>query len=551
MKIKILFSFFACIVLLFAFTSKTFAEVIHSFDTQILAHKDGSMDIAERILYDFEKIDRHGIYRYIPTFSKVGDLYRVIKIENAKVLRDGKSEKFQTTTDSEKIQFKIGDPDRTISGSHEYTVSYRVINGIGSNFETHDEIYWNATGNEWQVTIEKASAEVKTDFPANIEKSLCFTGSFGTKESDCQAENGVFTSSSVINPGGGLTVVTTYKVGTFPKSILQKDPPRTFGDKIASLFLKYFYIFYLLLNLVIPVLLIRWYIKNKNKKKYGPPSVNFETPEDLKGERLTPAEAGTIDTAKLEKDDVLATIFDLAVRKYLRLEESKTKRKLLPDSIDQKIIKLKEVDEKLNNFEKKLMDRLFRDGDEVKVSALKKDFYKTFQNLEEEIFDSLVKKGFYVKNPKNQKALLIILGFFALGTLNIILAIVLFFLGLRLNGRTSLGDEIDHKIDGLKLFLKSMNRNYKWQANKFYTVEQMIPYAVSLGYINEFMAQLKIIKPDYSPSWYSGSNFYVSYAGFYAGMSSSVTTSAPSSSSGGGGGGSSGGGGGGGGGGSW
>ena len=66
MKIKILFSFFACIVLLFAFTSKTFAEVIHSFDTEIVAHKNGSMDIAERILYDFEKLDRHGIYRYIP-----------------------------------------------------------------------------------------------------------------------------------------------------------------------------------------------------------------------------------------------------------------------------------------------------------------------------------------------------------------------------------------------------------------------------------------------------------------------------------------------------
>src|SRR3989338_10941511 len=130
MKIKILSSLLVCIVLLFTFTSKVFAEVIRSFNTQIVAHKDGSMDIAERILYDFENLDRHGIYRYIPLYSKVGDLYRVIKIENAKVLRDGKSEKFQTTADSEKIQFKIGDPDRTISGSHEYTVSYRVINGI-------------------------------------------------------------------------------------------------------------------------------------------------------------------------------------------------------------------------------------------------------------------------------------------------------------------------------------------------------------------------------------------------------------------------------------
>jgi len=106
MKIKILFSFLACIVLLFAFTSKTFAEVIHSFDTEIVAHKNGSMDIAERILYDFEKLDRHGIYRYIPTFSKVGDLYRVIKIENAKVLRDGKSENFKQLLTARKFSLR-------------------------------------------------------------------------------------------------------------------------------------------------------------------------------------------------------------------------------------------------------------------------------------------------------------------------------------------------------------------------------------------------------------------------------------------------------------
>src|SRR3989338_27457 len=120
MKIKILFSFLACIVLLFAFTSKTFAEVIRSFDTEIVAHKNGSMDIAERILYDFEKLDRHGIYRYIPTFTKVGDLYRIIKIENTKVQRDGREEEFDESKDSERVSFKIGDPDKTITGPHTY-----------------------------------------------------------------------------------------------------------------------------------------------------------------------------------------------------------------------------------------------------------------------------------------------------------------------------------------------------------------------------------------------------------------------------------------------
>jgi hypothetical protein len=44
----------------------SFAEVIHSFNTEIVAHKTGVMDIVETISYDFESVDRHGIYRYIP-----------------------------------------------------------------------------------------------------------------------------------------------------------------------------------------------------------------------------------------------------------------------------------------------------------------------------------------------------------------------------------------------------------------------------------------------------------------------------------------------------
>ena len=245
-------------------------------------------------------------------------------------------------------------------------------------------------------------------------------------------------------------------------------------------------------------------------------------------------------------------MFDLAIRRYIKLEEVKSKRNLFPDSKKQKIVKLKDDDGKLSPFEKKLFVRLFKDGNEVFAQDLKKDFYKTYQHLEEEAFKDLVKKKYFAKNPKVQRGFLLIFGLIAIFTTNFILGLVLVYLSRKLIGRTALGDEIDFKIDGLKLFLKSMDRNYEWQAQKFYTVEQMIPYAMALGYIDRFMEQLKIIKPDYNPTWYYGysGNFYSSYGSFFSSMNSNMTTSAPSSSSGSSGG-SSGGGGGGGGGGSW
>lgn len=548
--------FFLIFIFIFLKPQVSFAEVIHSFDTNIVAHKNGLMDFTETINYDFETEYKHGIYRYIPTFSKVGNLYRIIKISNLKIQRDSADENYSVSQTNEQINIKIGNANKTINGNHIYKISYTIENGIGSNFSDHDEIYWNITGNGWQVNIEKATAKISTDFNTNLKQLICFEGQSGSKDKTCSIEKNTASSSQILYPGYGLTIVAIYPQNSFPKSFLSKTPPQTFGEKLFSLILKnYFYIF-IFLNFVVGGYLIYWYQKHKNKNKFGKPTVNFEIPKDEKGNILRPALCGTIDTAKLERDDIVATIFDLAIRKYIKLEEIKKSTKVLgvfnKTDNNQQIIKLKEDDGKLNEYEKKLFNRFFENGDTINVEDLRLDFYITFQDMEKNVFKILVSNKYYTKNPAIQKTLLFIASVFSFVTLNFILGIVLFFLSRKLNGRTNLGDEIDFKIDGLKLFLKSMDRNYKWQAQNFYTVEQMIPYAVALGYIDKFMEQLKIIKPDYNPSWYSGYNgsFYTSYAIFYAATNNNLTTTAPSSSSGSSGG-FSGGGGGGGGGGSW
>lgn len=553
---KKLFFLILLFLLFFSKPQVSFAEVIHSFNTNIVAHKNGEMSITETINYDFEDVYRHGIYRYIPLYSRVGDLYRVINVKDINILRDERREKFTVSKTKEQIYFKIGDADKTINGTHVYKISYTVENGIGSNFKDYDEIYWNIIGNNWQVQIEKAVANISTDFEVRSTNLICFEGSLGSKDQTCKVEGEKVSSSQILYPGYGLTIVSAYPANTFPKSILLKELPKTIGEQLGNLFLRDLHLIYIFLNIILPLILFYWYQKHKNKKRFGEPTVNFDIPKDEKGKRLAPALAGTIDTAALERDDVVATIFDLAIRKYIRLEDVKEKTKVLgvfdKEKKEQQIIKLKKDDGKLFGFEKTLFDRLFESGDSIKVSDLRLDFYKTFSDMEKDVFKELVDKKYYIKNPKNQKAFLIVFGMWSLFTLNIILAISFFVLAKKLNGRTSLGDEIDYKIDGLKLFLKSMDRNYKWQAEKFYTVEQMIPYAMALGYVDKFMEALKIIKPDYNPSWYRGysGNFYLGYAAFYSATSSNMTTSAPSSSSGFSGG-SSGGGGGGGGGGSW
>lgn len=71
-------------------------ESINSFEATLTAQKSGIMVLDEKIVYDFGDLQRHGIFRFIPLVSKVGDLYRVIKIDFQKVLRNGKPEEFTT-----------------------------------------------------------------------------------------------------------------------------------------------------------------------------------------------------------------------------------------------------------------------------------------------------------------------------------------------------------------------------------------------------------------------------------------------------------------------
>jgi uncharacterized membrane protein len=554
---KLLLILVTSIFLLSPFKVWAASETINSFDTNITAHKNGTFDVKETIVYDFGSNNRRGIYRNIPTTTKVGELIRVITINVNQVLLDGNPESYTISTNSTEESVKIGQADQTISGVHTYTIFYTVGNGIGSNYADHDELYWNVTGNDWEAPIYQASVSFTDDFGVLPNRVACYTGSAGSTAKNCDfnGTSDIFTTKP-LNAREGLTAVWGFPKGTFPESVLQKPTPSStsFSQNSSGKYLLYVFLAIpIILNLLLFPAVLWWYLKNKKKERFGPPKVNFDLPEDRFGQRITPAEAGSIDNARVEQNDVIATIFDLAIRKYIKLESVKAKKVLgvFGSDEDYLIKKLKEPDEELQSFEKTLMDRLFKEGNEVKISSLNKDFYETFGKFEKEVFNRLIARSIYIENPKNKMALFLTFGILLIFVGGILLGPLLIFLSFKLNGRTATGDQLDWQIDGLKIFLKNMSREHTWQAKNLYTVEKYIPYAMAFGFIKEFMEELKVIYPDYHPTWYAGNvAFYQASDRMFTSMNSSFTTHAASSSSGFSGG-SSGGGGGGGGGGSW
>ena len=71
--------------------------------------------------------------------------------------------------------WRIGNEHLFIRGDHVYEISYRV-RGALNRFESHDELFWNVTGDRWEVPIERATATVHAP---QISQVTCFAGATG------------------------------------------------------------------------------------------------------------------------------------------------------------------------------------------------------------------------------------------------------------------------------------------------------------------------------------------------------------------------------------
>jgi hypothetical protein len=138
----------AVVTMMAAPTAQADAETIRSYDVQIDVRADDSLRITETIVYDFGSSEHHGIFRDVPTRVSYDDRYdRVYPLQVESVTASpGTPADYDVSSQSGGItEIKIGDPDRTITGVHTYTIVYTV--GAAMNgFKDHDELYWNAIG---------------------------------------------------------------------------------------------------------------------------------------------------------------------------------------------------------------------------------------------------------------------------------------------------------------------------------------------------------------------------------------------------------------------
>jgi len=155
---------------------------IDQFRADIAIRPDGSLAILESIDVDFDGLQKHGIFRDIPTRYQYDDTHdRLYRLAVQSVTdASGHAVTYQVTA-GDVTEIKVGDPGRTVSGKQSYRIRYTVAGALNS-FADHDELYWNVNGDRWGVPTKLAIASVTAPAGA-IQRVTCFQGPTGSTES--------------------------------------------------------------------------------------------------------------------------------------------------------------------------------------------------------------------------------------------------------------------------------------------------------------------------------------------------------------------------------
>src|SRR5579883_3204281 len=194
------------------------AEVIHSFDVVAKANKDASLDITEKIAYDFGTRYRHGILRNIPVaYSRYGAAYTIdLRLVDVKD-ESGNQLPVKVARNGRDIDIRIGDPDVTVTGQHVYNIHY-ILRRALNFFEGAPEFYWNVTGSQSPVPIEHATFMLypPPGCSANQVRVQSYHGRVGSSQEHAQMRveaPAIMYSCYDIQPGQDFTVVAGFPKG--------------------------------------------------------------------------------------------------------------------------------------------------------------------------------------------------------------------------------------------------------------------------------------------------------------------------------------------------
>ena len=491
---------------------------IADFQDDIVVNQNGSAIVTERISLAFVG-QWNGIHRLIPIEypGPSGTNYELFLEVQSVTDGEGSKLKYESSITNGERDLKIYIPG-AVDTTRTVEITYRVRNGTRF-FKDYDEFYWNVTGNDWPVPIAHAGATVHfPDSAAGSLRAQAFTGVYGSSERNATAEvNGAetqFATSAPLPMRGGLTIDIYV-----PKEILNEPGALTRflwflgGNPIIFLPLVTF-----------AGMFVLWWYKGRDPDPGMSVAPMYEPPPGI-----SPAEAGTLLEDRIHPRDITSTMVDLAVRGYIKIEETAEKVLLFThkDYIFHLLKPREQWGADLAPHERVMLENVFAGGADTRLSDLKNRFYTAVPIIREDIMSALKNKGIYLLDPESANGYSIAAGIgivvpFAvllyLGWTNFlnsipllilcgVISIVIWWLFARvMTAKTVKGARAYIAVLGFQEFMNRVDGD-RLRKMPPTTFEKYLPYAMALGVEHHWAQAFAGIIQD-PPQWYVGPGGY-------------------------------------------
>jgi uncharacterized protein (TIGR04222 family) len=512
------------------------------------------VDVTETIVVYFQGA-WNGLYRTIPVQYETPQLMNYsLRVNMQSITNEsGEALRYETSRVGHYLKFKIYVPDAE-DATHTVVLHYLVSNALRF-FEDHDELFWNVTGDEWDLPVGNAQAVVTLPTDVTGVRAVAYTGAYGSRAQDATVEiEGSMVTVAMKRPLAfheGLTVVVGWDKGF----VHQPTGPEKVADFWRSNW-----------PLLIPFLalfLMAWiWSKRGRNPRRNPIAVQYGPPDEL-----TPGEVGVLVDSSARMRDITATLVDLAVRGYLVIEEKDSSSMLGLHHKDYIFHLKKPASEwsSLKPHEQELLAGVFGDGaaanQSVELNQLHNHFYTEVPGIRNSLLNGLVEHGYFLHRPDYVRGawigiafvvgfLLIIGGVvggskYGLEPLPFIIAgavtgLIIFLFAGHMAPHTTEGMRALEAALGFEDFLQHVESDQITRVEKTPALfEKFLPFAMALGVEKKWCGAFQGIFTQ-PPSWYQGGaygpNFYpllfVNNLNFMSAQTASVMSSAPRSSGG-------------------
>lgn len=566
---------------------------LNKLDFNVQINNDGSMDVTENWNIDISSTNT--LYK---TFKTDSSKYSGITNVTVREIRKGQNINFINTdewayhvekdhyygTKNEDGDFEIGwgvGLDNS-SDTRQYEISYTVKDAI-TKYEDFSELYWQFVGEDFEINSKKIKGTIY--LPSNVSSkddikvwghTQDLNGTiYVTDLNKIEFELDNFRSGRYVEIRTLFpTELITSSGRMKDKEILQvaineetkwadkANARRKRNETISRLLPKILIAICAIINIILIIVYVKKamkykkYLKTLNKYE---PTTKLEYYRDLPDENSTPGEAMKILDINIESFTPTnfgkvfsATILDLSLKGYLRIEQEK--RKVGKDIIN--IHVLKQVSDGLKPSEERIMTFIRDAAKEEKVITLEKlekyiekhpsktesllkETYKSVNNqlINEQIIDSEMQKE-YKKYKESQIGYIVAIIFLLCFTLIAFIVPIIIFvidaimcgkIAKRLNVLTQKGIDLKEQWKGLKKYMEDFSMLDKREVPELVIWEKYLVYATVFGIADKVIKQLKMVYPNFEEIT-NGINTYtymniMMHTNFSSSFSNAISTS--------------------------